>query len=493
MYRLMLYFLLTLVLVSVGLSYFSIMPYTWWHILGGAFLLVVLCYWINIFLSHLFKAVPNKESAIITGLILALIVGPVSVFQFDSVLLLISISFLAIASKYLIAYKRRHIFNPAAFGVVASMIFLGTGASWWVGNVYLVPIIIFWGILISSKIKHYSLVGSFLFFYLVALILYGVPLISIQSLLLSSPLLFFSFVMLVEPRTTPKGKTKIILFGAFVAICIILVEKYFSSVSYGFELSLLLGNFVFYFSSTKQQIFLKLIKKEEIAHNIWHFIFEPNKKLTYAPGQFLEYSVVHSSPDSRGTRRYFTLASSPDEQYLSFATKITETSSSFKKALLLLAEGQPVSASGPEGDFILPLDEKRPLVFIAGGIGITPFRSMIKSLLDQEQSRNITLIYSVRSHEEIAFKEIFDKAKNDGWLKVVYAVSDESVLPSLLQGKIGVVDEKMIKEVIEDLNQSLFYVSGPPPMVESMANMLTSLGVQKWNVKSDFFPGYDNI
>ncbi len=493
MYRLMVYFLTILILVSSMLSYFSIMPYIWWHILGGAILFVVLCYGINIFLSRLFKAEINPESSIITGLILALIVGPVSIFKFDSVLLLISISFLAMASKYLIAYKGQHIFNPAAFAVFIGAVLIGSGASWWIGSMYLFPIILFGGILILSKLERYSLVGSFLFFYLVALFLYGVTLASVQSLLLYSPLLFFAFVMLVEPRTTPKSKTKIILFGAFVAVCVILVQEYFSSVSYSFELSLLLGNLVFYFLSVEQKFSLKFIKKEEIAHNIWHFIFEQNKKLTYSPGQFLEFSVVHNSPDSRGTRRYFTLVSSPDEQYLSFATKITETSSSFKKALLLLTEGQRVSASGLEGDFILPLDEKRPLVFIAGGIGITPFRSIIKSLIDQKHSRNIMLIYSVRSPEEIAFKEIFDKAKNDGWLKVIYAVGDKSVLVPLFQEKAGVVDEKMIKENVEDLNKSLFYVSGPPPMVNSIGHFLTNLGVPSLNIKRDFFPGYDNI
>ncbi len=493
MYRLMIYFLSALVLISVGLSYFSIMPYTWWHILGGAFLFVVLCYGINIFLARLFKAEANIESAVITGLILTLIVGPVSVFQPDSVLLLISIAFFAIASKYLIVYKGRHIFNPAAFAVFVTAIFLNSGASWWVANIYLVPIFLLGGLLVLSKIGRYSLVGSFLFTYLGLIMLFGGDMASIKSLLLYSPLLFFSFVMLVEPRTSPKSKTKIILFGVFVAVCMVIMEKYFSSVSYGLELSLLVGNLVFYFLSTEQKIFLKFIKKEEIAHNIWNFIFESNEKIIYTPGQFLEFSVVHSSPDSRGSRRYFTLASSPSEQYLSFATKIVDTSSSFKKALLLLEEGHHVSASGLEGDFILPLDEKRPLVFIAGGIGITPFRSMVKYLLDKEQSRNIILIYSVRSHNEIAFEEIFNKAKNNRWLKVIYVVSDESTLPPLLQREKGVVDGKIIKDVVGDLNESLFYVSGPPGMVRSTEHILTNLGVLGVNIKTDFFPGYDNI
>ncbi len=493
MYRLMIYFLTALILVSAGLSYFSIMPYIWWHILSGAFLLVVLCYGINIFLAHLFKAEINPESSIITGLILALIVGPVSVFQFESVLLFISISFFAMASKYLIAYKGRHFFNPAALAVVASAVFLGKGASWWVANVYLVPIIILGGILVLAKIGRYSLAGSFLLFYLGGLVLYGAPLVSIQNVLLYSPLLFFAFVMLVEPRTTPKSKTNIIFFGAFVAACIILLGEFFSSISYGFELSLLIGNLVFYFLSDENKIYLKFIKKKEVAHNIWYFIFESKRKLNYIPGQFLEWSVEHESPDGRGTRRYFTIASSPAEQYISFATKITETSSSFKKSLLLLREGKHISASGLEGDFIFPSDEKRPLVFIAGGIGITPFRSMIKSLLDQVRSRNITLIYSLRSADEIAFKEILDKAERHGWLRIVYVVSDESTVTSAWQGKVGVLNENMIKEVVGDLNQSLFYVSGPTPMVVSIENMLANLGVQSGNIKRDFFPGYDNI
>ncbi len=493
MYRLMVYFLLTLILASALLSYFSIMPYTWWHILGGALLFVVLCYGINIFLARLFKAEINPESAIITGLILVLIVGPVSPFQVKSFLIIFGISLFAMASKYLIAYKGRHIFNPAAFAVFTGAVLMGSGASWWVASAYLLPVVLIGGILILAKINRYSLVASFLFFYLSLFVLFGGEIGSIKILLLNSPLLFFAFVMLVEPRTSPKSKTNIILFGAFVAVCIILLGKYFSSIPYGFELSLLMGNLVFYFLSAEQKISLKFIKKEEVAHNIWNFMFEPNKKLTYDPGQFLELSVPHSSPDSRGTRRYFTIASSPAEQYASFATKIIETSSSFKKALLLLKEGEQISASGIEGEFVLPLDEKRPLVFIAGGIGITPYRSMIKSLLDQVKSRNITLIYSVRSADEIAFKKIFDKAERHGWLKIIYVVSDESTVTGTWKGKVGVLNENMIKEVVGDLDQSLFYVSGPPPMVVSIEKMLAGLGVPNGSIKSDFFPGYDHI
>ncbi len=493
MYRLMVYFLLTLITISVGLSYFSIMPYTWWHILGGAFFFVSLCYGINIFLARLFMTEINPESSIITGLILALIVGPVSPFQIKSFLIIFAISLFAIASKYVVAYKGQHIFNPAAFAVVAGAVLIGSGASWWVGSMYLVPIVILGGFLILTKIGRYSMVGSFLLFYLIAFILNGAFIASMQSLLLYSPILFFSFVMLVEPRTSPKGKIEIILFGAFVAICIVLGEKYFSDISYGLELSLLIGNLMFYFLSADQKLFMKLVKKEEVAHNIWEFTFESNKKLNYVPGQFLEWSVPHSNPDSRGVRRYFTIASSPNEQYISFATKIIEKSSSFKKALLLLNVGQRITASGLEGDFVLPSDEKRTLVFIAGGIGITPFRSMVKSLLDQVQSRNITLIYSVRSAEEIAFKDIFEKSERHGWLKVAYVVGDESAYTGVLQGKVGPLSESMLKDVAGDLNKSLFYVSGPPPMVDSVGQMLANIGTPNSNIRRDFFPGYYHI
>ncbi len=245
--------------------------------------------------------------------------------------------------------------------------------------------------------------------------------------------------------------------------------------------------------SRDQRISMKLIKKEQVAQNIWHFSFQPDEKLSYTAGQFLEWSMEHEGADIRGTRRYFTLASSPTEPYLSFSTKIIETASSFKKKLLTLDEGASISAVGPEGDFVLPSDEKMPLIFIAGGIGVTPYRSMIKSLLDQGKSRNITLMYSVRSYEEIAFKDIFDEAEKQGWLKVVYIISDEKIAPPLWHGKIGMMNEGMVRDVAFDLIKSLYYVSGPVPMVEGIGNMLGNMGVPHDHIEYEFFPGYDHI
>jgi len=116
--------------------------------------------------------------------------------------------------------------------------------------------------------------------------------------------------------------------------------------------------------------------------------------------------------DSRGNRRYFTIASSPTEKELRLGVKFYPNGSSFKKALASMNEADTIIASQLSGDFIMPSNKKKKLVFIAGGIGITPFRSMIKYLIDTKQKRDIVLIYSNRTKTDVIYKNIFDSAAN---------------------------------------------------------------------------------
>ena len=117
--------------------------------------------------------------------------------------------------------------------------------------------------------------------------------------------------------------------------------------------------------------------------------------------------MAHDHPDSRGIRRWFTISSSPTEQHIWLTTRFTDRGSTFKRKLKELAEGDEIIVSGLEGDFVLPKHLSRPMAFIAGGIGITPFRSMIKYLLDKDLKADIILLYSNRTVRDVVFKEIF--------------------------------------------------------------------------------------
>lgn len=204
----------------------------------------------------------------------------------------------------------------------------------------------------------------------------------------------------------------------------------------------------------------------------------------------MEWTLPHPKTDSRGNRRYFTLASSPTESEVRIGVKFNKRSSSFKKALLALDSHTPLVASQLSGDFVLPKDRRQKLVFIAGGIGVTPYRSMVKYLLDSHEARPITLLYSARTSEDFAYTDIFEQAKQAIGLKTVYATTDTS---SDIQGdhvRSGRINAAMIQQEIPDYMERLFYISGTQAMVTSLQQVLVDLGVPRHQVKVDYFPGY---
>ena len=169
--------------------------------------------------------------------------------------------------------------------------------------------------------------------------------------------------------------------------------------------------------------------------------------------------------------------------------KIYDKSSSFKKALLAMKKGDQIIASNLDGEFILSPDPSKSCVFIAGGIGITPFRSMIKYLLDKKLSRPITLLYSNKNKDEITFEDIFEEYKKAFGLKTVYTLTDD--VPLGWKVRKGYINEAMIKQEAPDYKNKLFFISGPQLMVQSFRKMLISMGVDKNTIKTDYFPGYE--
>jgi len=138
----------------------------------------------------------------------------------------------------------------------------------------------------------------------------------------------------------------------------------------------------------------------------------------------------------------------------------------------------------------LPEDEKIKLVFIAGGIGITPFRSMIKYLLDKNIKREIILFYMNKTLSEIIYKDIFDRAESQLGIKVVYILTDRANLPKDWKGETGKVDEETIRRTVSDYRERKFYLSGPHEMIQSFEKILDRMGVKRKMIKTDYFPGY---
>ena len=141
------------------------------------------------------------------------------------------------------------------------------------------------------------------------------------------------------------------------------------------------------------------------------------------------------------------------------------------------------------GDFVLPSDKKQKLVFFAGGIGVTPFRSMVKYLIDQNEKRDITIFYANRTPQDVVYKDLFDEAQKKLGIKTIYTVSknDSSALWS---GETGYITEQMIKEKLPDFKDRMFYLSGPRSMIVSFEKTLKNMGIKNNHIKTDFFPGF---
>lgn len=479
MYRSMLYYLFSILAAAVIFSALGILPYDPFEIIIQAAYLAAVCYVANHVLAKIFRTSPNPESQTITALILALIIGPGPVA--GNALFLTLAAVFAMASKYIVAYQKRHIFNPAAFAVLLTGLTIGQGASWWVGNVYLLIFVILGGAVMIRKIARYGTVGSFLGIYIVLALLSGVLPRDMLDILLHSPLLFFSFVMLVEPLTAPQDRRLRIFYAGAAAAVYGLLPVLAPAVTYGLELALLLANGIFKLIQFDRRLALTLVRKEQVGSNIYSFWWERPGRFAHAAGQFLEWTLPHPHADSRGIRRFFTIASSPTEDRLLLTTKFTDQNpSSFKRALKTLAPGQEIYVRALSGDFVLPAGHSQKLAFIAGGIGITPFRSMIKYLVDTKDCYDIILLYSVKREDEIVYREIFERYRQQCKAKIVFAITE----------KTGNIDEKFIRKEVPDWAARLFYLSGPELMVRAFEKMLSGMSIARGNIKRDFFPGY---
>ncbi len=302
-------------------------------------------------------------------------------------------------------------------------------------------------------------------------------------------MLFFDFVMLPEPLTTPPTKLTQSIYGAIVGFLFI-PQMHVGSLYSTPELDLVSGNIFSYLVSYKAKLMLTLQEKILVAPDIYDFIFGTNKKMAYSPGQYMEWTISHSHADDRGNRRYFTLASSPTEDKVRIGIKFYTNSSSFKKRLFTMEKEEKIVASQPAGDFTIPQNNNEKVVFIAGGIGVTPFRSMIKYFIDTNQKKDIVLIYASSSPDDFVYKNVFDEAYSKFGLKTVYVITNPQNSPPDWQGRVGYITAQMIQEEIPDFGERIFYISGPNIMIESYKKMLKSLRVQNNKIITDYFPGF---
>lgn len=237
---------------------------------------------------------------------------------------------------------------------------------------------------------------------------------------------------------------------------------------------------------------LTLKQKKLEAENIWSFIFNKPQGLGFKAGQFLQLFVPHENPDNRGIRRYFTIAASPTEDFLMITTKIIKESSTFKKALFESQIGTVFEAAEPAGPFVLP-GQIRSCVLIAGGIGVTPYRSMAKFSTDTDFKIPLKLVYANKTPEETAYFDFFQNlAKKNSYLRLFYTMTEPEKSKISWDGRMGRINVELITEAAGKPEGNLYYLSGPKPMVDSYKTLLEEMGIRDELIRLDYFPGYEN-
>ncbi len=496
MYKLLFYYLIALLLIALGLSIAGVLHFSAVSLATSTLILVVACWVINKVFAEIFHAPTNVESAYITALILALIISPMTDGSVPlHVTFLLAASGLAMASKYILTINKKHIFNPAAIAVALTALGPRQSANWWIGTSVMLPYVLIGGILLVRKIRRGRMVLTFFISVLLATAVYALLAKSgvytaLKETITTSAMFFLGFVMLTEPLTTPPTAKKQTWYAVLTGV-IFPPQFHILSLYSTPELALVAGNVFSYIISPKTKLFPTLKQKLRISPDSVDFVFNINeKKFVYEPGQYMEWTLPHDGTDSRGNRRYFTLASSPTEEDIRIGVKFYDNGSSYKEAMLEMKRETPVVAAQLGGDFVLPKDPKQRLVFIAGGIGVTPYRSMVKYLLDTNEKRDIVLLYSAKTFNDFAYKDIFEQAHKELDLKVIYFITDKSTTISHERIKASRINAEMIKNEVPYYQERVFYISGTQSMVKAMRDILANLNVPSRQVIVDYFSGY---
>jgi ferredoxin-NADP reductase len=437
------------------------------------------------------------ESALITALILLFLLRPTV-----EVVPLVGVAVagaLASASKYLLAWQGRHIFNPAAMGATALTVIsiwapdLGS-AAWWVGTPALALPVALLGLVVLMRTEKVRVVALFLVIAVAVGILRNVVQLSgaglpfdlgmtLSSVVLSSPFLFLGAFMLSEPLTLPPRRWQqyvvAALVGALAGWPISL-----GVITLGQERALLIGNLVAFLFAMRTAVRLTIVERTAITPGVRELSFRAERPVRFTPGQYLELEVPHAHPDSRGTRREFSILSSPAELPLVKIAMREGSQSSYKKALATVEPGDALAITGIWGDFVLPRRTDAPILMVAAGIGVTPFVSHLRHLRLTQEQRDVVFVYVASASEELAFRSDLE----DAGIPVVVVTRDEPTdLPDGWQWAGGSrLDAEGLLRLVPDIAARHAYVSGPPSLIATLTPALD----RAKSITTDAFSGY---
>jgi ferredoxin-NADP reductase len=484
MYRLVSILLGLLVAISFVLSITGVLFFSPLELAAGLVVAVGVSVISSRLVAPLFRVLPHTESAVITGLLLFFILRP-SIEPLE-LAATAAAAVVATLSKYLIAVRGRHILNPAAFGTVVVGV-TGLGVSWWwVGSTALLPAVAIAALLVLYRTRRFALATVFLVVSVATIVVQllndGMPVAAaLATPFTSYPVVFFAAFMLTEPLTLPPRRWQQLTEAGIVGLLFALhysVGPFFATP----ELALVVGNLLAFLAGQRRGIRLVLESRLQLTPTIVELWFRPVSPVRFAAGQYLELSVPHRHPDSRGSRRTFSIATAPADPMIAVAYREHDPGSTFKTAVARLEPGAVVRATGIWGDFTLPADPARPLVLVAAGIGITPFLSQLNDMRRAEEHRDVIVVYAVSSSREIAYRTELEQIG----VKVFLAAPEPpAVLPpgwSYLGP--GRLTGERLRAAIPDVAERTALISGPPGLVDALRPAFGR------RARTDYFSGY---
>lgn len=497
-YRLVISSLVVLVVTALGLAAFGELAFTPLELLASLAVLLVATHAANLVAARIARVSPHYDSSTITALLLFFLL-PASV-EPASLAASAGAAVIAALSKYLIAVRGRHLFNPAATGALIAGLFGLTTATWWIGTPPMLPLVAIAGALILFRTRHLPLgavaVGVATAILLARYLSAGVDLgTALGFALASSPLIFFVGFMLSEPLTLPPRRRQQVVVAALVAV-ILSVPFSTGSLALGPltvgplsstpELALLVGNAVSFVLGQRRGIRLELVATRQLTPSSWEFEFRPLAPVRFTAGQFIELTLPHRHADGRGDRRVFSIASATEDR-LRIGVRVTAPASSFKQRLLALEPGAKLGATSVGGDFVLPRDPESPLLLVAGGIGITPFIGHLEQLsAESGVSPDVVVVYAVSDRAELAY---LPELERSGARVVIASPTPPDELPAGWSwiGPDRLSAEKILAAV-PDAPARTAYLSGPPSLVGTLRRTLHRAGVR--HPRTDVFLGY---